>query len=131
VAQLTESNADVVWNRACSIEPSGSDHPGDVALASMIVMHSLIMNGGLHHALGALNQAEIAAALSGYRYFDLVRVADAISSIQDTAGLAIWTDSNEEEANRVYEKLVPDDSHLMNAFKSRYIRQPEDFEPVS
>jgi hypothetical protein len=71
--KLTE--ADLIWNRACTLLMLRS---GDRALAALLSFHGLAMNGGVLHALDCLNPKELEAAVSGYRFFGLNDVGDLL-----------------------------------------------------
>ena len=57
------TSADRVWNRA-ALE-AGGDSPGlgDRALASLLLVHGLVMNGGVHRAIECVEPAELVAAV--------------------------------------------------------------------
>jgi|SRR5215831_11402452 len=127
---MSELDEAAIWNRACS---PGSDRlhlPGDRALADMILVHSLIMNGGVHHALEALTNHEVAAGIAGYSYFNLAPVAAFLAGVRDDPTNAPWTEANEIDANRRYHELVPDDDVLVSMFGAMLRGQPHDFERV-
>ena len=67
------TTADIIWNRACLQDVAGLE-VGDRALAAMILAHGLVMNGGVLHAVEALDADQLAAAKEGFRYFGLARV---------------------------------------------------------
>ena len=71
---MSDHNEDAIWNRACSPRSERLKLPGDRALADMVLVHSLIMNGGVHHVLEVLSAHEIAAGMAGYKYFNLVPI---------------------------------------------------------
>ena len=127
---MRDSNAAIVWDRACALPAEKFHLPGDVALARMITMHSLIMNGGVHHALDVLSREDVEAALSGYQYFKLRSAFLAISSVLSDASISEWNDENEAEANRLYYSTIPDDSALIEAFDRRYQEFPGDFDEL-
>src|SRR4051794_25263995 len=76
--QLTD--ADRVWNRACSHEGE-TLCDGDRALTALLRMHGYIMNGGVGHALD-LSIREFDAGIRGYQFFGLDRLVSIIESIR-------------------------------------------------
>lgn len=130
------SLADRVWNRAAL--DNGGPHPreGDVALADLLLLHGEAMNNGLLHAVtDALTEDELDRALAGYRYFGLDDLAALVASVrtdalhagEDDPGLG---DRLEEEADRRYAAVVPDDETLARAFEAHFERSPESFAPL-
>lgn len=124
------TTADIIWNRACLQDVAGLE-VGDRALAAMILAHGLVMNGGVLHAVEALDADQLAAAKEGFRYFGLARVeaflAEATSAAQaggDRAGL-------EARLDKRYAALVPDDSFLIERFEAVLWRLPSAFAPPS
>ena len=122
----TNSNA-VVWDRACVGDPNRFELPGDRALASMLRMHGLIMNGGLHHALDVLTDEELAAALAGFKYFEIEAVLEIIEKVLADPSLREWSDINERTVNELYFSVSADDELLVEAFDKRYAISPDDF----
>lgn len=73
---MKESAADQIWNRAAQDEGGPSPGPGDHALTSLLRLHGLAMNGGVHHAIDMLDVEELLAAIDGYTYFGFEGLAD-------------------------------------------------------
>jgi hypothetical protein len=94
----------------------------------MILMHGLIMNGGVHHALDFLSEAEVEAAISGYEYFEVASALTAIQTVLNDSSLRDWNDSNESKANMLYYDVIPDDAVLVAAFNRRFAMSPGDFD---
>jgi len=128
---MSEREANDIWNRACSPESERLRFPGDRALTDMIFVHSLIMNGGVHHVIEGFGKEKMIVGIAGYRYFKLISVADFLADILDDPAKVIWNDTNELEANRRYDELVPDDEILITAFDTALGEHPHDFEPVN
>ncbi|MEM7467874.1 MAG: hypothetical protein AAF387_13455, partial [Pseudomonadota bacterium] len=128
--KMKTDGAAIVWDRACLADPTQLALPGDKALASMLLMHGLVMNGGLHHAVDFLSDAELDAAVSGFKYFGLNTVLDVIEKILSDPSLKQWNDANERIANKLYYAVSPDDELLVAAFDERYANSPQDFAPV-
>lgn len=121
----------MVWNRACE-GASDSALAGDRALASLLLLHGLTMNGGLLHAVEVLTGPAAEAAKEGFRFFGLGAAADAVGWAHDAFVALDMDDFDaaerlEEEANRRYYEAVPDDSILERHFRSQFARRPEVF----
>lgn len=119
------SRQDQIWNRA-ALE-LGGDNPreGDKALASLLLLHGMAMNGGIDHALEVLTPLEFSAALSGFRYFGLNRVAELLEGIGESV-----TEARAEKLHKEYGVAVPSDGTLVHAFRLKLLASPEAFSPV-
>lgn len=80
------SEADRVWNRAAMERGGEQPRQGGVALASLLFLHNLAMNGGLLDAIERLSRDEIDQAVSGFRYFGLNDAAEIVVSIIPAGG---------------------------------------------
>ena len=124
------TSADRVWNRA-ALE-AGGDSPGlgDRALASLLLVHGLVMNGGVHHAIECVEPTELVAAVDGYAFFGFDEVAEFFRGASAVPVLSTWNDDTEVTANRRYWDMVPDDSHLVARFEEVFRERPEQFAPL-
>jgi hypothetical protein len=111
----TSSNG--IWNRAALEAGGDSPRPGDRALASLLLVHGLVMNGGVHHALEGITPEELLAATDGYEFFGFYDVAAFFRGASEDPMLSNWTDDTEVAANRRYAERVPDDSCLVARFE--------------
>ena|SRR5688572_7890659 len=121
---------DRVWNRAAMQEDVSSLGRGDRALASLLLFHGLVMNGGLHHALESVKPEELLAAVDGYAFFGFDDVAALLRAADSDPVLGTVTDDMEVAANARYAKTVPDDSHLVARFEKVYAELSDQFAPV-
>ena len=124
---------DRIWNRAALA--AGDEQPGqgegDQALASLLLLHSLALNGGIHHALESLSHVEVEKASSGFRFFGLSEVSEFLESRGDaTSLLGKWTEETESLANEQYNLLVRGDGHLVECFERLLSERPECFAPL-
>jgi hypothetical protein len=105
----------------------GGDNPqeGDKALASLLLLHSMVMNGGIDHAVEVLSPLEFSAALLGFRYFGLVQVAELLEGIGESV-----TEAQAEKLHKEYAVAVPSDGTLAHAFRLKLLATPEAFAPV-
>src|SRR5690606_16292793 len=110
---ITMTTANEIWNRAALQAGGTSPGPGDRALASLLLVHGLIMNGGVHHAVECVTSSELLAAADGYSYFGLGDVATLLKGIRQGGERSQVTDEIEEATNSTYAQMIPDDSHLM------------------
>ena len=119
------SRQDEIWNRACLERGGPAPREGDLALASLLQAHGLIMNGGVLHALEVLSQAERESAIAGYRYFGLVAAANVLAqSYADT-------DEAEHESNSAYSLAIGNDEVLAHAFRVQLLARPDVFAPLN
>lgn len=127
---MSQSRADAIWNRA-ALEDGGV-HPGagDSALASLLLAHGYVMNGGVHHAIECLSAEELAAAVAGYSYFGLSSVGEVLTSAAH-GSLSPWTDASEHTANEAYWRLVPNDESLARAVETVLSERPHDFARIA
>ena|SRR5690348_16825485 len=117
------SRQDQIWNRAC-LEGGGTEPAvGDAALASVLLAHGLVMNGGVVHALECLSSAQVAAAIAGFKYFGLTTAAYVFEQPPDA--------SAEQHLNHMYWQAVPNDEVLAHAFRIKLVASPEAFAPTS
>ena len=111
-----------VWNRA-ALEGGGANPcEGDRALAALLLVHGLVMNGGVHHALEVLSQEEIRTAIAGFEFFSLSPVGQLLEVAQTL---------EEEAANRQYWALIPDDARIQARFRILFQSSPYAFAPAA
>lgn len=129
------ADADAVWNRAC--DPfTPSTHPGDAALAALLLCHGMAMNGGLLHAVEGLEPDQRERAVAGYRLLGLDAAADAVEDVAREAAALDEDDLAaaerlEEEANRRYDAALPEwDETIDRAFREHLRRHPEQYAPL-
>lgn len=119
-------NADeiAVWNRAALQSGGQSPREGDRALSALLLVHGLVMNGGVLHAVEVVSEAELRASCAGFRYFEFAEVADLLEAARDEE----WTDESEERFNGAYGKLV-DDRAIGDSFRRHVVSNPEMYAP--
>ncbi|HVY05544.1 MAG TPA: hypothetical protein VHB46_06170 [Burkholderiales bacterium] len=93
-------------------------------MAAALAAHGLVMNGGVEHTLGILTEAQLLAAIQGFRYFGM----NAAARVFETALAARGIDSNVHD--RSYWEAVPNDEAIVRAFESKYQSSPNAFAPV-
>ena len=126
---MNQSAADKVWNRAALEGGGDSPGPGDYALTSLLLLHGLAMNGGIHHAIECLTPEELSAAIDGISYFDFDEMAEWLRNASSDPLLKEWTDNTETPAIFRYAEYVPDDAHFAARFETIYRDRPSDFAP--
>lgn len=124
---MNQSTADKVWNRAAMEDGGVSPGPGDRALASLLLLHGLAMNGGIHHAIECLTPEEFSAAIEGFSYFDFDEIADWLSGASSDPLLKKWTENTEAAANFRYAECIPDDGYLSRRFEAVFRDRASDF----
>lgn len=124
---METSQQDQIWKRAAM--NGGGTRPGkaDIALASLLRMHGMIMSGGIEHALAALSPQQFKAGVEGYRYFGLLGAA----IVMEQARIKRITKNSElDQFNENYKILVPGDNALFRAFQVKLLASPEAFCPL-
>jgi hypothetical protein len=127
MAELIE--ADMVWNRACGDAPLRT-LLGDRALADLLRVHGLAMNGGVLHAVECLSAEELTDAEAGYRYYGLVEVASLLSHARELFETGGDLERHEHQFDRQYAVLIPSESSLVSRFEKRLQASPSDFAPL-
>jgi len=114
---------DKVWNRA-ALEAGGANPlEGDKALAALLSVHGMVMNGGVDHALDVLPPSEVAAGIAGFRYFGLAEVAAVLEA-------ASASNLDREFFDLKYAALIPADDIVVDAFHRKYRASPDAFAPL-
>jgi hypothetical protein len=121
---------DLVWNRACEHGGGANLRVGDRSLADALKVHGLVMNGGVHHAVEVVGEAEVRAAALGFEYFGFQAIGDLLVAVLHDPTLREWNDGTEEEANRRYWEVLPDDNALVEQFELVFRTRPEDFAAI-
>lgn len=107
---------------------------GDVALASLLRVHSLAMSGGLLDAVERLARGDLDAAQAGYRFFDLPEAAAVIGHVRDELERDGLSDeeleSLEIEADQRYASVVPTGQVIGDQFEARLVSDPDAFAPT-
>jgi len=122
---------DQIWNRAALERGGDAPRAGDQALAALLVVHGLVMNGGVHHAIECVAATELAAAADGYAFFGLNEVATFFRRAAEDPVLSKWTNDTEVKANLRYENMIPSDSYLRARFKEVLHARADEFSPIN
>jgi hypothetical protein len=117
----------IVWNRAALEAGGPSPRKGDVALSAMLLIHGLIMNGGVFHAIESVGPAELRAANTGYRFFGLSEIAELLEECSKT----VPDEELEASADNAYWTSVPTDHTLREAFARHFSTHRQDYAPVN
>jgi hypothetical protein len=121
---------DAIWNRATHPDQQKVLRAGDIALADMLCLHGLIMNGGIEHALDVADEEVWARGISGYQFYSLQPVATLLmkapSKVRGMDMEAVLDDADTE-----YTSLVPRDRTLEAAFQRVLDERPGLFAPVA
>lgn len=119
-----------IWNRAAIHRGGTEPRPGDVALAALLVAHSLAMNGGVAHAVGCLNVEELRDACEGYAFFGLGEVGRLLMDAASAVGAGDMSEESELAMDAAYGRLVPDDGILVARFESHYAAHRDLYAPT-
>ncbi|MCB9379539.1 MAG: hypothetical protein H6513_02475 [Acidimicrobiaceae bacterium] len=114
-----------IWNRACFLpgEPVADLRLGDLRLATMLLFHGVLCNGGVTHAIECFAAAELDCVVDAYRHFGLGDVATMIERIRHGEE----SDMPEDVRDSIYNQLVPTDQTLEDAFELALRRDPSSF----
>ena len=132
---MSERNADEIWNRACDPDLA-STHPGDAALAAVLLCHGMAMNGGLLHAVQGLEPDQRERAVDGFRLLGLDAAAAAVQAVARQAAQLREDDLArqerlEVEAGRRYDEALPAwDETIDRAFRAHLQEHPEAYAPL-
>lgn len=92
--------------------------PGDNAAELMMALHGLVMNGGLHRALELTeSRPALISALQLLALEDLVRIVSVVEEM------------DEDEADDVYDAVIPSDAAWEAALDAAAERSPGLFSP--
>jgi|SRR5580658_8291631 hypothetical protein len=118
-----------VWNRACSERGGPTPREGDIALASLLLAHGLVMNGGVLHAVGCLGDDQVSAACRGYSYFGFTSVVAVLE--QARIAVATGSESGELEVrlDKTYAQVIDSDQVLTTAFERHFAANPSLYAP--
>lgn len=129
------TDPDEIWNRAC--DPFAPfTHPGDAALAAVLLCHGMAMNGGLLHAVQAMEPEQRERAVAGFRLLGLDAAAGAVEVVARQAAALPGRDPAAEErleveAGRRYGEALPDwDETIERAFRAHLQQHPEAYAPL-
>ena len=108
---------------------------GDRALASLLIAHGLINNGGVTHVIEVLSEDEVMAAIEGFRFFDLDAAAILLDEVRrglsrERARTGDYDERLELEFDEQYSELIPDDAVLEARFRRHFESHPEDFSSI-
>jgi hypothetical protein len=101
-----------------------SPREGNLALSALLLVHGLVMNGGVFHAVEAVSDEELRSACAGFRYFGFSDAADLL----EAASREQWTDESEVRFNTAYGNLV-DDEPIGRSFQEHFARNPAKYAP--
>jgi len=121
---MSSAETDQIWNRAAMNNGGSTPRKGDLALAALLLVHGMVMNGGVEHAIESLSPAELAAGIDGFQYFGFSEVAKLM-------GLAVNANEAEFEAmDQQYWNHIPSDSTITQAFHHHLSSSPQSFSPL-
>src|SRR5262245_55166607 len=120
---MTLTNEDRIWNRALDLSP---DHlgDGDRALAALLLVHGLVMNGGVEHAIEVLTAEQLRAAAAAYRYLAFEPIALLLEQTSKNRSF------DADGADRRYWAVIPDDNTIEEHFRSVLSSSPAAFSPL-
>lgn len=127
--------SDEVWNRATMAGGGRDPSEGDIAIASVLAVHNLAMNGGLLDAVERLSPEQLAAADAGFRWLRLEAAAGVIAMVRQEIEAGALEDERradelEARADDDYALVIPTDQTIVDAFEVRFTEVPTAFSPI-
>jgi hypothetical protein len=124
--------ADEIWNRAALNSGGPDPSRGDLALSSVLRLHSLAMSGGLLDAVERMTPEQLEAAQAGYHWLGLDPAADVVAMVQQEVNAGALDDDDRAEdlevrADDEYGRAVSSDQTLVDAFRTRLAEEPDAF----
>jgi hypothetical protein len=123
------TDANLIWNRATTLELDGARERGDRHLWALLRAHGLAMNGGVLHAVEILTGEERASAQDGYRFFGFGPVADLLEHAYWIFKAGGDLELHESQLDAEYSRLA-DDTALYEAFEEHFRSHPSEFAPL-
>lgn len=118
------SPASMIWNRAALDGGGASPRRGDAALAALLLVHGMVMNGGLGHVFEALSAEEIDRGSDGFEFFGFSSIRELL---EEARGM---NEEQREGATVRYWEAVPNDGALTAAFEHTLREHSAAFAPV-
>ncbi|MEM6474059.1 MAG: hypothetical protein AAF802_31200 [Planctomycetota bacterium] len=122
--------ADLIWNRAAMNDGGPNPADGDTALAALLYVHGLVMNGGVLHAAETCSSDDIDNALAGYAFFGFDNVHPIFSDARQAIDAGSDLAELESTLDQRYLQQIPSDSTLSNAFEASLAQHPASFSPL-
>jgi hypothetical protein len=121
---MSSVETDQIWNRAAMDNGGSSPSRGDRALSALLMLHGMVMNGGVEHAAESLSPVEFTAGIEGFQFFGFPEVSKLLES-------AVTTDETEfDQLDHQYWNHIPSDSTIVHAFQSHLLSSPQSFSPL-
>ena len=99
--------------------------PGDSALAALLAVHGMVMNGGVGHVFETLDAADRTAGAAGFRFFGFEDVAGLLERAEHLG------EEGREGLDSIYAALIPSDDSITFAFKRLFSEASSLFSPLS
>jgi hypothetical protein len=115
-----------VWNRAALERGGRTPRGGDAALAALLRAHSLVMNGGVRHAVEVLESRELAGACAGLRFFEF----DDVAALLERAAGASREDPSDSALDAEYARAIPRDAAIVDRFERHFAEHREFYAPT-
>ena len=124
---MATKSFDDVYNEAVDygvegVVPAGA--PAGVAkLSHVLRVFNAMMSGGLGFAIEVIEPEEFRRAIEGFRYLDLVEVADLLSDLVDDYG----TPDYDEQREARLDDMLNEGDLVLDAFRRKVAAVPSDF----
>lgn len=119
-----------IWNRAAMQVTSGNLAVGDRALANLLKVHGLFMNGGVLNAVEICDESTIEDAIAGYRFFGFESIGELITNAKDVIRGGVNLGSREHFFDSSYRQIASD-AAIYRAFELHVTAHPEQFAPLN
>ncbi|MEU4158023.1 hypothetical protein [Actinoplanes sp. NPDC026670] len=124
---MAANSVDGVYNLAIDYGVDGSVPAGTPAgvekLAYVHRVYNAIMGGGFDFAMEVIDANEFDRAVEGFRYLDLIEVANLLAELVGTYGGPDY----DEEKEEVFDDLINESSLVIDAYRRKAGEVPSDF----
>lgn len=115
-----------VWNRAALERGGRTPRGGDAALAALLRAHSLVMNGGVRHAVEVLEFRELASACDGLRFFGF----DDVAALLERVAGAQHEEPHDSVLDAEYGRAIPRDAAIVERFERHFTEHRDFYAPT-
>ncbi|MGW0242428.1 DMP19 family protein [Micromonospora chalcea] len=97
--------------------------PGVAKLAHVHRVFNAIMGGGFGFAMEVIERDEFERAIEGFRYLNLIEIADLLADLVRSYGESSY-DERKEEA---FDSLINESSLVLDAYRRKASEEPSEF----
>ena len=115
-----------VWNRAALERGGRTPRGGDAALAALLHAHSLVMNGGVRHAVEVLESRELEGACDRFRFFGF----DEVAALLERAAGGPWGERGDAAFDAEYARVIASDGAIIERFERHFFTHRQFYSPT-